>query len=1510
VLTRRRFENTAARKKESTKNQLRIFSRALRRKANMLTRRDFGKGAALTALVSTARLSGQAQSTSSPAESTSPRRVGLRHNGIYWGHSPEKIDLLSGNLNLTLPLLHAQSRGVAAVAALSYNSQVSVDNSLGGQTKATDLGVGFGWAIRVASILPVTEDGTTAGYTYIDAHGSEYALTRSGNVWVSLNGSYLTFDPASASLKEASGKTLVFGCTSSAEEPDAGTLHPTLIQDTNGNQIKIQYAAGSRSLTINTSSRINSISDARASTTNSGVTFSFRYSSEHMPRLLSIVSNLPTNESYNFSYVQRSVSSPFAQEGETKASTALASITNAAGESTSFSYNNYGEITSAVLADGGVLSWEYSTVRFGNGASVREVSSRTAQSSAEAITQKQSFSRSSLDQDVHSTAVLTEANQTSRRVWTFTADSSSPDCGLLASLTSYSGERPLRQESFSWGRTGAGAPYICLHTKVLDPGSSAQQTSRITSTRDTYGNLLTHTTYDYDNPGTPAKTVACTYLSDPDYIQQHILNRVTSKKITDRQDSVNLTQTNYDSSPISDTDAVTHHDTARFSSAFTLRGNSSEHIVRGISHIVHRDQTGIVTRIDDGSGSSVTFAPAPGTNNTKIGTTIVNGDESRATITAYNTAGLAVAQTGANGFHLEKTYDALGRTTSITNRSGSITTIAYGVSPTTVTRTVNGRWTKQTKDGFGRVVTIERGDSNGTQTLSQMQYAAVPHTTAGALIRHSLPSAPDGPVTWINRQYDDLGRLAAHDSPSSSGLQTIQHAGNTKLVTDGAGKWKRLTHNAEGKLVKVTLPAPDGGADHETHYTYDTFGNLSSVAMPRAVGTQRRKFKYNSNGKPVLVQHAESGPQHMTYASDGTLATRTDAKGQKEVYQRDTFKRVTSITRFNAQGVQQPNESFTYSFDRNPYDSGFSQNVTGRLAAVRWGSPGTLPGLVTEMYSYNTNGQITAVRLRVNRGQNDLDLDLTSVYDEQGQLQMLNYPGGGPSVQHTYDSNGYLVGVSTSTDVVAKDATYDVTGKLTGLKLLASSDGQYMTENRTYDSRNRLTRIATGAEDNNATNTVVPKVDLIYDYRDSDGLLQAETDNVQGVSTSYTYDIQNRIAGALSSDGDWGLAFTYDGFGNRVSQSVVQGQGYSQTLQHDPATNWILDNDAAYDANGNIVSLPYLRISYDTMNRITAIKSLAAGAESYGYNHRNMRMYTNTEQKGEQLYFYAGNKVLALYGLSTDSSGNLVASLKSSNIYFGDRIVKSRGDAVVIDRLGATRAWSSKAGAKVTKYLPFGEELKQTNEGIAKFGGYQRDATGLDYAQNRYYNSSIGRFMTPDPYKRTSASSNPNSWNRYAFVKNNPVNRIDSDGLNDQSTQSSGSYSSTSVTGTSSDGTTWSVDQTGQTDANGNQIINMTITAPADPTVQVQTTATPSTGQLQAVEDGGLLSMSIGGITASNSVAIGYYGAATFQELSGIVVSSEALDAVIFVTASTGWGLVAIGAVVAGVAIWDLAHSK
>jgi hypothetical protein len=52
-------------------------------------------------------------------------RTGVRANGAYWGAAGEQIDLLSGNLNFSIPLFKALGRGGWGVTfALSYNSQM------------------------------------------------------------------------------------------------------------------------------------------------------------------------------------------------------------------------------------------------------------------------------------------------------------------------------------------------------------------------------------------------------------------------------------------------------------------------------------------------------------------------------------------------------------------------------------------------------------------------------------------------------------------------------------------------------------------------------------------------------------------------------------------------------------------------------------------------------------------------------------------------------------------------------------------------------------------------------------------------------------------------------------------------------------------------------------------------------------------------------------------------------------------------------------------------------------------------------------------------------------------------------------------------------------------------------------------------------------------------------------------------------------------------------------------
>jgi RHS repeat-associated protein len=65
-----------------------------------------------------------------------------------------------------------------------------------------------------------------------------------------------------------------------------------------------------------------------------------------------------------------------------------------------------------------------------------------------------------------------------------------------------------------------------------------------------------------------------------------------------------------------------------------------------------------------------------------------------------------------------------------------------------------------------------------------------------------------------------------------------------------------------------------------------------------------------------------------------------------------------------------------------------------------------------------------------------------------------------------------------------------------------------------------------------------------------------------------------------------------------------------------------------------------------------------------------------------------------------------------------------------------------------------------------KFGTYWRDSiSGLDYADQRYYSSLLGRFLTPDLFGG-GAGHDPQGWNRYSYSLNDPVNDFDPTGKN------------------------------------------------------------------------------------------------------------------------------------------------
>jgi RHS repeat-associated protein len=115
---------------------------------------------------------------------------------------------------------------------------------------------------------------------------------------------------------------------------------------------------------------------------------------------------------------------------------------------------------------------------------------------------------------------------------------------------------------------------------------------------------------------------------------------------------------------------------------------------------------------------------------------------------------------------------------------------------------------------------------------------------------------------------------------------------------------------------------------------------------------------------------------------------------------------------------------------------------------------------------------------------------------------------------------------------------------------------------------------------------------------------------------------------------------------------------------------------------------------------------------------------------------------------------------------------------LVTDHLGSTRMvideTGSLAGIKRHDFAPFGEELfagveiRSGSNGYSgdsvrqKFTGHERDETGLDFAQARYFASLQGRFTSPDSV--SGELSNPQTLNLYAYVQNNPLAFVDPTG--------------------------------------------------------------------------------------------------------------------------------------------------
>ena len=315
-------------------------------------------------------------------------------------------------------------------------------------------------------------------------------------------------------------------------------------------------------------------------------------------------------------------------------------------------------------------------------------------------------------------------------------------------------------------------------------------------------------------------------------------------------------------------------------------------------------------------------------------------------------------------------------------------------------------------------------------------------------------------------------------------------------------------------------------------------------------------------------------------------------------------------------------------------------------------------------------------------------------------------------------------------------------------------------ETRSYNARGQMTSLQyTGVL--NWGYPTLPNVNLSYTYSptNNDGRITQMTNAVSGEVVNYQYDSLGRLTLAQTTGTQWGQSFGYDGFGNLTSEVATQGTAFTSYQNYDPTTNRIVGGGTSYDANGNLTAMPTLTLSYDEENRLVQSVQSLNGSEQYVYNPSGQLVYRQNNTATEvYMYGVKGERIRFDLVLPSWYDGNLLLfTYVDQELYFAGKLLEPD------DRLGTNLAASSPYGQSASTF-PYGE-LRQAPAAGDRYATYLLDTTSnLNYARNRWYSSQVARFTTVDPYMKSARARSPQSWNRYAYVGGDPINRNDPSG--------------------------------------------------------------------------------------------------------------------------------------------------
>ncbi|WP_223752231.1 RHS repeat-associated core domain-containing protein [Myxococcus sp. XM-1-1-1] len=737
--------------------------------------------------------------------------------------------------------------------------------------------------------------------------------------------------------------------------------------------------------------------------------------------------------------------------------------------------------------------------------------------------------------------------------------------------------------------------------------------------------------------------------------------------------------------------------------------------------------------------------------------------------------GVVALEQDANGLLRQRKYDGFGRLRSESAAGDDGWSFSYG-------RDEQGRSTLSALSMGGEELFILH-DGAGREILKRVRnfddsYSAVgvSYDGLGRPKTATVPYSVDATVAPAVRsfEYDSLGRLRKVTQPDGSTIehtyQNLQH-----WTKDENGHIRYTVEDQSGRVVRsVDVLAP--GNELLTRYEYGAFSTLSAVVDAHQ---NRVSMQYDRLGRPTSLDDPDQGHTVTRYNAFGEVREQVDAAGHSTRYEHDALGRV--ISEIRADGTS------TFSWD-TAVDANGVANALGLLGTVTNGrDPQTTQDDVSSAFVYDSYSR---VRREFSQVEGQL-FDLERTYDVIGRLDTVTYPAVGTSprmkVRYGYTPANTLRHVEQVSPV--SKTLWTVTGRDVSGLVSSEQFGNGVTTTRRRDAEGHL-RFLESLGSQGAVQR------FAYDY-ELNGNLRHRDDLLAKVGEEFSYDSLERLT-------DWVVTlncksartrYEYDAIGNLTRRRTTIGEGagasvtdvqssFAGAAPH--AVKTVGASTYGYDVKGNRRSSfdaatgVSTSIDYTSFNLPTSI-TRGTGTSTFVYDTAHGRV-AKKHSNGDSTYYvsnlyekrtvsgavthafkiYAEGRAVA----QANWTGNGVGGLATEMVYLHD------------DHLGTVESITDSMGTVVErrKYEPFGEARSPLNPAVAKapsvggpgvrlgFTEHEEDAeTNFVNMRGRLYDPKTASFVSPDPYIQAPILGQ--SYNRYSYVFNSPLNFVDPSGF-------------------------------------------------------------------------------------------------------------------------------------------------